>query len=787
MDSSSGGGSSSSGDSLVKTGSFGAFLTVLIINICLFIIIFLAFWILRTRKSNEFFFAPRLFHSDGSVNKNIPDPGRGIISWILPVIHFSEEELFQTQSLDGVMYYKIQKLLTLIFPYYIPIGVAVLIPINFTAEGNIKGVPQLSMSNVPSSDSRLWAHSSCCVIFTFFTLFLMYRLYFEYTELRVRWMKRNEAHNFSVLFTGVPKKQIKEEGVENIFHNMFPGEVVSAHFAEDNPILRDYISEWETTDTDLFFAREANQTSHVRPTHKTTPVIGTEVDSIDFYSDKTAMLSRHISSHKAAIKKDPKPTKVVFVTYKTIGYAFRASQLCISSSSGRFLAQPAPHEKDVFWEMYARPQWRKAVMTPLLYAIAILMIIFWSAIIVFAQGIVNLPALARTPEFSFLRPVLNWDPIVIGFISGYLPALVVIIATALLPTILRLLVEMAGVETHSQSRRRVMRLYFLFLLVNVFLVTVIAGGALTVIDKLVTGPVSNVLVFLGQSLPAQSIFFINYILVYALFTYPLRILRIGNLIVSRIKRYLARSEAEVKFVERPPPFTYELLYGTQLLMFLIGFAYSIISPFIIPFCFLFFACTYLFGKYTMIYVESPTYDSGGKDWPVFFRRMIVSMVAGQIVMIGVFIFKKSPALILVAFLPFITISFCVLVSRRFNPICSYLPLLEYPHDQEQHIINNNNNSSSSGRNATDYQETYIDPVRRDDLINTILHPSSSSSLDLELGERGGSHSKSRSAEEEDSYEFQHPTELQKSLGGSGGIGGGAHVYSPASRKSNFKQ
>jgi hypothetical protein len=57
-------------------------------------------------------------------------------------------------------------------------------------------------------------------------------------------------------------------------------------------------------------------------------------------------------------------------------------------------------------------------------------------------------------------------------------------------------------------------------------------------------------------------------------------------------------------------------------MFVIGFAYAPIAPLIIPWVVLFYAITWLFGKYLLIYVYNPEFDSGGLFWPVIFNRMI---------------------------------------------------------------------------------------------------------------------------------------------------------------------
>jgi len=54
--------------------------------------------------------------------------------------------------------------------------------------------------------------------------------------------------------------------------------------------------------------------------------------------------------------------------------------------------------------------------------------------------------------------------------------------------------------------------YFSFLLLNVFLVVTISGSLFTVLDQAINQP-SSIVSLLAKSLPAQSIFYTNYIVI----------------------------------------------------------------------------------------------------------------------------------------------------------------------------------------------------------------------------------------------------------------------------------
>ncbi len=127
-------------------------------------------------------------------------------------------------------------------------------------------------------------------------------------------------------------------------------------------------------------------------------------------------------------------------------------------------------------------------------------------------------------------------------------------------------------------------------------------------------------------------------------------------------------------------------------MFAIGFTYTPIAPFIVPWSLAYFLISYLVGKYLLIYVHNPEYDSGGLFWPVLFNRVItgnslrvrftiiyitfIGMVVGQLTIIGAFVFKTNAAVALVAPLPIFTLAFAYIMHRLFDRSTTTLALNE---------------------------------------------------------------------------------------------------------------
>lgn len=88
--------------------------------------------------------------------------------------------------------------------------------------------------------------------------------------------------------------------------------------------------------------------------------------------------------------------------------------------------------------------------------------------------------------FPFLIPLLNVVPPIKGFIEGFLPGLALIIFFALLvSTIIPAMARLEGNLRIDIEDRTVFTKYYLFLIFNVYLGTIIASGVLSVIGQIV--------------------------------------------------------------------------------------------------------------------------------------------------------------------------------------------------------------------------------------------------------------------------------------------------------------
>ena len=85
----------------------------------------------------------------------------------------------------------------------------------------------------------------------------------------------------------------------------------------------------------------------------------------------------------------------------------------------------------------------------------------------------------------------------------------------------------------------------------------------------------------------------------------------------------------------PEPFDFGDYVPQELLVLLVGLVYATVAPIILPFVVIFFAMGYFVYKYSFVYVFVPEFQTGGKLWPVIFKRVAASLVIYHVTLIGV--------------------------------------------------------------------------------------------------------------------------------------------------------
>ena len=173
-------------------------------------------------------------------------------------------------------------------------------------------------------------------------------------------------------------------------------------------------------------------------------------------------------------------------------------------------------------------------------------------------------------------------------------------------------------------------------LANIY-ISVTAGSIWMSLADILQRPSAG-LEILGNSLPRMVGYFISLLVTKILGGLPMVILRIGALgryLLLRMMyrtKYLTQRELDKVYCVEPLYYGYE--YPTQMLVIVICFTYATISPIILTFGALYFIAALMVYKKQVLYVYTPSYESGGDLFPLVCGRTIFGLICGQLTFMG---------------------------------------------------------------------------------------------------------------------------------------------------------
>ncbi|KAG6483642.1 hypothetical protein ZIOFF_060294 [Zingiber officinale] len=384
----------------------------------------------------------------------------------------------------------------------------------------------------------------------------------------------------------------------------------------------------------VYYENKSIRNPNKRPTTKTGlfGILGKTVDAIDYYKAEIEKLRKEEAAERERIISDPAALMpVAFVSFKSRWGAAVCAQTQQSSNPTLWLTDWAPEPRDVYWSNLSIP-FVELTIRRFLMAVALFFLTFFFMIpIAFVQSLANIEGIEKV--MPFLRPVMEWE-LTKSFIQGILPGIALKIFLILLPTILMTMSKIEGYISLSSLDRRSASKYYLFILVNVFLGSVITGTAFQQLDS-----------FLHQSADAY--------------------VKILLYLLSCTYREQAMDPGCLEFASSEPRIQ---------LYFLLGFVYFVVAPIFLPFLLVFFGLAYVVFRHQIINVYNQQYESAAAFWPDVVKRVIIAMIISQLLLMGLMSTKDGSLTIPILVLPLLTIWFHIYCKTRFEPAFVKFPL-----------------------------------------------------------------------------------------------------------------
>nr|CAD1834761.1 unnamed protein product [Ananas comosus var. bracteatus] len=672
------------------------------INILSAFAFLLAFAFLRLQPINDRVYFPKWYlkgvrsspsRSGNIVQKFVNLDWRSylrFLNWMPEALKMPEPELIEHAGLDSAVYLRIYLIGLKIFIPITVLALAILVPVNWTndtlATSKVvySDIDKLSISNIPKGSNRFWAHIVMAYVFTFWTCYVLLKEYEIVESMRLHFIatERRRPDQFTVLVRNIPPDpdESTSELVEHFFLVNHPDHYLTHQVVYNANNLAKLVKKKKQMQNWLdYYQLKYNRNPSKRPTCKTgfLGLWGSTVDAIEFYISEIEKLSKEEEIEREKVRKDPKSVvPAAFVSFRTRWGAAVCAQTQQTRNPTQWLTDWAPEPRDVYWQNLAIP-FVYLTIRRLIVIVALFFLTFFYVIpIAFVQSLANIEGIEKAAPF--LKKLIE-KHVIKSFIQGFLPGIALKIFLILLPTILMFMSKFEGYTSLSSLERKSAGKYYIFLFVNVFLCSIITGTALQQLD-----------VFIHQSPnqydtednrcinPDESNVLHYFIMVDGWAGIAGEVLRLKPLIIFHLKNFfLVKTEKDREEAMDPGSIGFDSSEPQIQLYFLLGLAYAVVTPFLLPFIIVFFGLAYVVFRHQIINVYNQEYESAAAFWPSVHGRIITALIISQLVLLGLLSTKNAaqstPVLLA---LPILTIWFHLYCKNRYEPAFVKYPLQE---------------------------------------------------------------------------------------------------------------
>ena len=373
-------------------------------------------------------------------------------------------------------------------------------------------------------------------------------------------------------------------------------------------------------------------------------------------------------------------TDKAFVVMRTFTAATIAIQSMHSSKPGAMQVTTAPEPRDILWNNIYMSKGAHRTRSYLGEFLVLLIITFYVVPMAMVSLLVSESALiSSSPRLAQLSQASAFFAAAISLVQP----LFIVGLQQLLPPLFMAIGRAEGITSFSEIQMRTFSRYFLFQVINVFLVTTIAGSIFDAIALIVEKP-ESAFEMLGTSLPRLSAFFITFVTVKTFLGLGFELVRIMSLVQATARFLLFPNAtlrqkrtplASMRAIDDPGWFPFHKVLAQDMLVVVISVVFAVVAPLVTLPCALFCLCSRIVWTHQHLYVYESVFESGGQFWPKIFRRFVFGLIVAQMTITGQFILKdaRHEAYATIA-LMFLTYFFLRATRSRFDPTSSALPL-----------------------------------------------------------------------------------------------------------------
>lgn len=517
--------------------------------------------------------------------------------WFPSIFKISLQRIYTRCGPDASHYLSFQTQLLLLMSIITFFSLTVILPINFqgTLLGDKTTFGHTTIGNLPADSNWLWVHITCSICIVPVMVLLMRRC-------SGRTPSSTDLSLKTIMITNISKNHRNIEDIKSYLLVRYPGiEIKDIKLAHKVKTL----TSLETKREKVHEAR-MHCLAHLQRSNIQIQPYGCIIccpwrteNALEYYTREEEHLNELVALERGKALENP--LGIAFVTMSSeemAQYVLRSFQ---PGFHRNWIIFKAPSPSDINWEnleISYRNWYSKAII---INALLFLVLFFLTTPVIVVNFFNNL----TTVQDNFVKKL---SP----YFADFLPTLLLLSLSALMPVIVAYSDEWMSHWTKSKQNHATMYKTFFFLL---FMVLILPSLGLT-----------SAQAFLEWSIHTQNItvrwecifladkgaFFVNYVITSALIGTALELLRFPELAMYAWRLLRIKSEAEKTTIRKEilSVFPFGIHYAWTLLIFTVCTVYSLTCPLITPFGLLYLSLKHLVDKYNIYYVYQPITMSG---------------------------------------------------------------------------------------------------------------------------------------------------------------------------------
>ena len=619
------------------------------------------------RNSNRKFYAPRTFLGTIPEKDRTPQSTADGSSWIRDYISLPDRFVLQHNSLDAYLFLRFLKFIVFICFFGVCVTFPILIPLNFNGGGEACALDRISFSNVVKKN-YLWAHLAVAWVFFGGIIVLIARERLQLVGIRQAYLlddlRAAQLSSRTVLFLNALPAAAQPENLKEYFGP----EAERSWPVLDTGDLDDLVAKrngaaygLEKAEMDLIVAgvEHNKQNGQVttgaydgeegrplvpranRPAKRKPLLVGSKFDPIDHSRQRIRELVERIEVVRLAPGRNVPGRSAIFVAFSSQAAAHRAFQEVSLSPplpmEDRFVSvQP----KEVLWDSLAMPVSVRLSKASVALAFVVAFTILFAIPIGLIGTFSNAKRLAEDVEW--LSWINELPPVLLGLLTGFVPPYLVSWFTSYVPKLFRKVAKWSGEPTTGQAELKTQAWFFVFNVINVFLVTTFSSGAAAVARKVADDPTQTP-ALLAERLPTASNFYLTYFILQGLGSAAATIVNYADLFEYYFYEYFWDKSPREKFQ------TYASLKGTPwgswfpkfTNFMVIAIAYSCIAPLVTGFAAVGIFLYYLSYRHQFLYAVQTKIDTKGEAYKRALQQMPTGVYLAELSLIGLFGVRKA--------------------------------------------------------------------------------------------------------------------------------------------------